>query len=112
MVSSTDGRGDEKRRHPRYRVRKAARTRSDGQEHGGALKDISASGAAIEPKAEMENGTAVEVEIEDFGTFAARVTRTPEDDFFAVEFEMDEEEEERLISELTQLHDDIELEDL
>ena len=40
------------------------------------------------------------------------MTRTPDDDLFAVEFDMNEDEEERLISELTQLHDDIGLEDL
>jgi hypothetical protein len=60
----------------------------------------------------MESGTPVEVDIEDFGTFAARVSRTPEDDLFAVEFDMDVEEEDRLISELTQIHDEIGLEDL
>ncbi len=112
MASTSDGKGEEKRRHRRYRVRKAARTKSADQDHDGALKDISASGAAIEPRAEMESGTPVEVEIEDFGTFAARVTRTPEDDLFAVEFDIDVEEEDQLISGLTQLHDDIELEDL
>ena len=112
MASTSDGTGDDQRRHPRYRVRKEARTRSANQNHEGELKDISASGAAIAPSTDLESGTPVEVEIEDFGTFAARVTRTPDDDLFAVEFDIDEEEEDRLISELTQIHDDIGLEDL
>ncbi len=112
MASTSDGTGDEKRRHPRYCVRKAARTKSVDQDHDGALMDISASGAAIEPQTDMESGTPVEVDIEDFGIFAARVSRMPEDDLFAVEFDMDEEDEERLISELTQIHDETRLEDL
>ena len=112
MASTSEGTGGEKRRHQRYRVRKGARTKSAGADHEGALRDISASGAAIEPSVELESGTPVEVDIEDFGTFTARVTRTPDEDLFAVEFDMDEEEEDRLISELTQLHDDIGLEDL
>ena len=110
-TGTSDRTGDEKRRHQRYRVNKGARTKSADSSHDGSLMDISASGAAIEPSSELESGTAVEVDIEDFGTFAAHVTRTPDDDLFAVEFDMDEDEEDRLISELTQLHDDIGLED-
>lgn len=113
MASTSDsGSGKERRRHPRYRVRKSTRTRSASQEHRGEVKDISASGAAIEPKAGMQQGAPVEVDIEDFGVFSARVTRVPEDDVFAVEFDLGEEEEERLIAELTHLNENIDSEDI
>lgn len=108
MASKSDDEGGaERRRYPRYRVKKGARTRSETHEHRGAVRDISASGAAIEPKAGMQQGEPVEVDIEDVGVFTARVTRVPDDDIFAVEFDIDEEEEERLIAELTQLNDDL-----
>jgi hypothetical protein len=104
MPSTTDDNGGDKRRHPRYRVAKRVRATTGELEHEGVLLNISGSGAAIEPGAEVERGDEVELDIEDIGALPGRVVRSVEDDLFAVEFDIDEEDEARLLSELTQRH--------
>ena len=99
--------GTDKRRHPRYPAKKPTRTVSRERHHKGNLKDISVSGASITPAAEFETGEPVEVDIEDVGSFPGRVARTPDDAFFAVAFEIDEDDEEPLLAEITRLRDDL-----
>ncbi len=99
--------GSDKRRHPRYPAKKPTRTVSQERRHQGNLKDISVSGAAITPAAEFETGDLVEVDIEDVGSFTGRVARTLDDDLFAVAFDIDEDDEEPLLAEITRLHDDL-----
>ena len=60
---------------------------------------------------EVEDESQVELDIEDMSPLSGTVVRSY-DDGFAVEFDLDEEEEDRLLSELTELHDTIRLEDL
>lgn len=103
----TDSPEKERRRLTRFSVAKTVRTRSADNEHEGQLKDISGSGAAIEPSAGLETGADVEVDIEDIGVFPGQVSRTPEDDLFAVAFDIDEAGEDNLVDELTRIHDDI-----
>ena len=103
-----DSPADERRRRRRYFVTKTVRTSAEERRHDGAVKDISGGGVAIQPAAEFEAGTEVEIEIEDMGTFPARVTRIDDDeDLFAVAFEIHEDEEEELVTEITRIHDGI-----
>ncbi len=99
--------GTDKRRHPRYPANKPTRTVSRDRHHEGTLKDLSVSGASITPAAEFETGDLVEVDIEDVGSFPGRVARTPDDDLFAIAFDIDEDDEEPLLAEVTRLHDDL-----
>ncbi len=98
----------ERRRHRRYPVSKAVRIRSGTRDQVGRVGDISAGGAAIRPRAGFVVGNEVEVEMEDFGIFPAHVARVSEDDdMFGVEFDIGQDEEDALMSEITRMHDDI-----
>ena len=103
----TDSPEKEKRRLTRFPVARTVRTRAAEREHEGRIKDISGSGAAIEPAAQFAAGEEVEVEIEDLGVFPGQVSRTPDDDLFAVSFDIDEAGEDELVDELTRIHDGI-----
>ncbi len=93
----------ERRRHPRVTITKRVSARDNVQAFDGTLKDISASGAAIEVAAEFKDDFPVDLEIEDMGRYSGRVARSFEDGL-AVNFDLDEEDEARLISELEDLH--------
>ncbi len=98
----------ERRRHRRYPVSKAVRIRSGTREQAGRVGDISAGGAAIRPRADFDLGSEVEVEIEDFGIFQGHVARvSDDDDMFGIEFDIGQDEEDALMSEITRMHDDI-----
>ena len=101
----------DKRRHRRVSVAKSVQARTDSRQIQGSVKDISASGVALSVDAEVENESQVELDIEDLSPLSGTVARSY-DDGFAVEFDLDEEEEDRLLSELTELHDTINLEDI
>lgn len=101
----------EKRRHPRITISKFVRTRDNVEAFDGTLKDISASGAAIDVDAKFEENFPVDLEIEDMGRFTGRVARSF-DDGLAVHFELDEEEQKRLISEIEGQEDAIRMEEL
>jgi hypothetical protein len=103
----TDSPEKERRRLTRFSVAKSVRTRSAEHEHEGQLKDISGSGAAIGPNVGLETGDEVEVDIEDIGVFPGLVSRTPEDDLFAVAFDIEVADEDDLVDELTRIHDGI-----
>ncbi|MDP6805678.1 MAG: PilZ domain-containing protein [Rhodospirillales bacterium] len=98
--------GSEKRRHPRVRVDKPVRAKAEGREHSGSLTDISAGGAALRVTAEIDEETEVELDIEDLRDLSGRVARVL-DDGFAVEFELDEDEEDSLVAEIMGIHDAI-----
>ena len=74
------------------------------------MKDISAGGAALSVEAEVDEESQVELDIEDLSPLLGTVARTY-DDGFAVEFDLDEEDEDRLLTELTELRDTIRQED-
>lgn len=93
----------ERRRGKRYKVDKAVTIRDGAEQRNGRLKDISAGGAAIsadDVDAFIDDDQELELELDDFGTLAGNVVRTL-DDGFAMEFDLDEEGEEQLISEIT-----------
>lgn len=93
----------ERRRHKRYKVNKPVKIRGGANEGNGLLTDISSSGAAInsqEPESLYEDDQELELELEDFGVLPGSVVRTL-DDGFAMAFDLDEEGEEMLITEIT-----------
>ena len=97
----------EKRRHERFAVDKKARTTAGDSEYDGNVVDISASGAAIKPEIRLDIGDDVEIYIDDFGHFAGRIARTADDELFAVEFDLEDGDEDDLLAELRQVHDGI-----
>lgn len=93
----------ERRRGKRYKVDKAVTIRDGVAKRNGRLKDISAGGAAVSAEdvdALFDEDQELELELDDFGTLAGSVVRTL-DDGFAMEFDLDEEGEEQLITEIT-----------
>ena len=105
-----DEKGNDKRRHPRIAVSKSVRATKDVKEYEGEIKDISASGAALVVDAELDDEDLVALDIENMSQLSGRVARLF-DDGFAVEFDMDDEEEDRLLAELTGLHNATQTED-
>lgn len=94
---------EERRRHKRFKVNKPVKIRGGANERTGLLTDISSSGAAIsaqEPEGQFEDDQELELELEDFGVLPGSVVRTL-DDGFAMAFDLDEEGEEMLITEIT-----------
>jgi len=108
---SDSGKATDLRRHPRVTITKRVSARDNVQAIDGTLKDISASGAAINVAADFEDDFPVELEIEDMGQFSGRVARSFEDGL-AVNFDLDEDDERRLISDLEELNEAIQAEDL
>ena len=94
--------GGNKRRHRRVAIKRVVRARSSTRELKGTLKDISAGGAALIVRGEVKDKEAFELEIEKMSRLPGQVARAF-DDGFAVEFTLDDEEEDRLISELAGL---------
>jgi c-di-GMP-binding flagellar brake protein YcgR len=101
----------EKRRHRRVSLSKSVQAKTDSRQYEGSVKDISASGVALNVDAEVDEESQVELDIKDLSPLSGIVARSY-DDGFAVEFDLDEEEEDRLLSELADLQDHIRLEDV
>jgi hypothetical protein len=110
MVMDTDKPG-EKRRHARHAVDRAVNAVSGGRKHKGRLRDISASGAAIQTDGELDADAHVEIEIEDMEDLSGRVARSF-DDGFAVEFELEDDDEDYLLDEIAALDDAIRREEM
>jgi hypothetical protein len=88
----------DKRRHRRVSVSKPVQAKTNSLQIQGSVTDISASGAALNVDAKVENESQVELDIEDLSPLAGTVARSY-DDGFAVEFDLDVEEEDRLLTE-------------
>ena len=100
----------EKRRHPRHTLKRGVRAASEIAMAEGNIVDISAGGAAIEIKSNFEAKEEVELEIEDLGKFGGSVVRAFADGI-AVEFDMEDEDEDQLLSKLEQLSDAMRIDD-
>ncbi len=99
-----------RRRHRRTAVTRPVRAKSGSREHLGATKDISVGGAALELDGKLEDEDLVELDIENMSPVSGRVARWF-DDGFAIEFDIGEDEEARLLAEIAQIHDTIESEE-
>ena len=67
-------------------------------------------GVAIRVQAEIDEETEVELDIENLSDLSGHVRRLL-DDGFAVEFELDEDDEDRLVTEIMEIHDAIRTEE-
>ena len=81
----------DKRSWERYGLEKSADIKTAKDTHRRELNDLSAGGASMQGDvADFDDGE-IEIDIGEFGNFAASVVREW-DDGFAVEFEMDEDD--------------------
>lgn len=93
----------ERRRQTRYKVDKPVTIRDGEDQHTGRLSDISSGGAAVsavDDDTVFDEDQSLELELDDFGCLPGNVVRTL-DDGFAMAFDVDEEGEEQLITEIT-----------
>ncbi len=88
-TSETPG-GRERRKHPRYELRKSVRVFLGDLSHSGALIDVSVGGAAIECRAAIEDEAELSVEIEELGTYPAELVRRIDQNVIAVKFIINE----------------------
>lgn len=105
-----DANGRERRRHPRLTISKQVRAVAGEELREGVTLDISASGAAFELEADFDEDDHVELDIEDLSPLTGTVARSY-DEGFAVEFDLDEGDEDRLVAEIMMIHNSILLED-
>lgn len=95
--------GLERRRHERVKLDRAVTVRDGAETHDGTLVDISSSGAAInldDDDFQFDSDQDLELDMEDFGILTGSVVRML-DDGFAMAFDLDEDSEERLITEIS-----------
>ena len=93
----------ERRRHERIKIDKTVTIRDGVAEHRGRVLDISSSGAAVsmnKSDLHLEDDQDLELELEEIGVLSGNVVRAL-DDGFAMSFDLDDESEDRLISEIT-----------
>lgn len=93
----------ERRKHKRIKIDKTVTIRDGVAEHSGRVVDISSSGVAVSMESSedhFEDDQDLELELEEIGILTGNVVRTL-DDGFAMSFDLDEEGEDRLISEIT-----------
>ena len=105
-----DANGRDRRRHARLTISKQVRAVAGKELRVGVTLDISASGAALELEADFDEEERVELDIEDLSPLSGTVARSY-DDGFAVEFDLDEGDEDRLVAEIMIIHTSILLED-
>ena len=113
-MAATGG-AEDKRRHPRHAVSKKITARVAGgsdQEVDALLRDVSAGGASVAGAFDLANDDSLELEIEDVGVFGAEVTRSFDDGIGVRFVDIDEIEEEQLLSDLADLDAQIRTDDL
>ena len=102
-----------KRRHARRAVSRPARAVAGARELTGAVTDLSAGGAALHldfPAENFDEDALIDLYIEDMDPLPGHLARTFEDGI-AVEFDLDEAEEDRLLAEVMDMHDAMRAED-
>ena len=102
----------ERRRQTRYKIDKPVTIRDREGQRNGRLADISSSGAAvsaIDDDTVFDEDQELELEMDDFSRLAGNVVRTL-DDGFAMAFDLDEEGEDQLISEITGIRTGMDIE--
>ncbi len=109
-MTDKDDVGSDKRRHPRVSLTKELRAVQKDRQHQGRVKDISASGAAIQLDGELDDEALVELHIQDLASVTGHVVRAI-DDGFAFEFESDTLDEDPFMTDVMRLHNEIKVED-
>ncbi|MEX2615855.1 MAG: PilZ domain-containing protein [Alphaproteobacteria bacterium] len=95
--------GLERRKHERVKLDRAVTVRDGAGTHDGTLVDISLSGAAVNLDDDdfyFDSDQDIEMDMEDFGILTGSVVRIL-DDGFAMAFDLNEDSEERLITEIS-----------
>jgi len=107
---SDSPKGDDKRRHSRVPMDRAAEVSDGERRHKGRVKDISAGGASVTMNSGIEDfdrglaaGDFVEVEMDGLMPLQGHVARTI-DDGIAIAFEIDEDEQDDLIDAIMSGH--------
>ncbi len=103
-----------KRRHARRTISRPARAVAGARELTGAVTDLSAGGAALHldfPAENFDEDALIDLYIEDMDPLPGHLARTFEDGI-AVEFDLDEAEEDRLLAEVMEIHNALRAEDL
>ena len=102
-----------KRRHARRTISRPVRAVAGARELTGAVTDLSAGGAALHldsPAGNLDEDALIDLYIEDMDPLPGHLARTFEDGI-AVEFDLDEAEEDRLLAEVMEMHDAMRTED-
>ncbi len=99
-----DGGNGNKRRHERYPTDKRANLRDGKRHRTGTVTDISAGGLAMDLDSDMDpDGLGlddpVDLDVEDMSELTGQVARTF-DDGLAVQFDLDEMDESRIVDEI------------
>ena len=113
-MATTDG-AEDKRRHPRYAAAKKIVASTGGPSEDdidALLQDVSAGGAAISGTFDLNEDDPIELEIEDVGVFGAEVARSFDDGIGVRFVDIDEIEEEQLLSDLADLDAQIRSDDI
>ena len=113
-MTATDGL-ENKRKHPRHTVNKKITARVLGasdDEIDALLRDVSAGGAVVAGASELENDDSIELNIEDVGVVGAEVTRSFDEGIGVRFVDIDEVDEEQLLSDLADLDAQIRTDDL
>ncbi len=103
----------DKRRHARRAISRPARAVAGARELTGSVKDLSAGGAALRldsPAESLDEDALIDLYIEDMEPLPGHLARIFEDGI-AVEFDLDEAEEDRLRAEVMEMHDAMRTED-
>ena len=103
-----------KRRHARRAISRPAHAVAGAREITVTVTDLSAGGAALHLESPVENldeDALVDLYIEDMDPLPGHLARTFEDGI-AVEFDLDEAEEDRLLAEVMEMHNAIRAEDV
>ena len=102
-----------KRRHARRTVSRPVRAVAGAQELTGTVTDLSAGGAALHldaPAEKLDEDAYIDLYIEDMDSLPGHLARTFEDGI-AVEFDLDEAEEDRLLAEVMEMRNAMRAED-
>lgn len=100
--------GDDRRIYPRYSMDRGVEICDGDRRRGGRLQDISAGGAAIQTNGDgnydedaVQEGSQIDIDVEDLGFYGAEVIRDLEDGY-AVRFDIYDAERDELVSEIMQ----------
>lgn len=111
MAADEDRPKTERRVHPRYAIEKPLSAEASGKRQRGRTRDISAGGAAVYLDEPLDEGLEVALDIEDLGLQAGYVVGPSRDDLVPIRFDIDEESEDRFVSEIEELYNSMVLEE-
>jgi hypothetical protein len=106
VTMNSENKDRERRRHPRVPIERKMRGRSRGRIFEGSMVDISASGASFNAPVDPDENAEIEMDIEDISPLSGRIARVL-DDGFAVEFDLNADEEDRLLAEVMEIYNDV-----